>query len=92
MAGVAYHFWGTVLGAYAPILFEVGISNLVYGCILGWRSVAYHFWVTDIDLDLVSRLIMSGAYLLTNNFSSNVSHARPILFGAFITLLCHLLK
>ena len=30
----------------SPILFEVGIPNLVCGYILGWRSVAYHFWVT----------------------------------------------
>ena len=27
----------------SPILFEVGISNLVWGCILGWWSVVYHF-------------------------------------------------
>ena len=30
----------------SPIFFEVGIPNLVCGCILGWRSVAYHFRVT----------------------------------------------
>ena len=35
------------------ILFEVGISNLVCGCILGWRSVAYHNWVT-VTLNLTS--------------------------------------
>ena len=33
-----------VSGAY-PIFFEVGIPNLVCGCILGWRSVPYHFRV-----------------------------------------------
>ena len=49
----------------SPIFFEVGISNLVCGCILGWRSVAYHFWVTvTLTSDLVFRIIMSGAYLL----------------------------
>ena len=26
--------------------FEVGIPNLVRGCILGWRSIVYHFRVT----------------------------------------------
>ena len=26
----------------SPILFEVGIPNLMCGCILGWRSVTYH--------------------------------------------------
>ena len=23
---------------------------MVCGCILGWRGVTYHFWVTDLDL------------------------------------------
>ena len=37
----------------SPIFFEVGIPNLVCGCILGWRSVAYHFLGhCDLDLDL----------------------------------------
>ena len=49
-----------------PKFFEVGIQNLVCGCILGWRSVAYHFWVivTLISTsDLCFRKIVSGAYL-----------------------------
>ena len=51
----------------SPIFFEVGIPNLVCGCILGWRSVAYHFRVTvtlTLTSDLVFRIIVSGAYLL----------------------------
>ena len=49
----------------SPIFFEVGIPNLMCGCILGWRSVAYHFWVTlTLTSDLVCRIIVSGAYLL----------------------------
>ena len=28
---------------YIPILFEVGIPNLVHGCIFGFRYVADHF-------------------------------------------------
>ena len=51
----------------SPIFFEVGIPNLVCGYILGWRSVAYHFWVTvtlTLTSDLVLRIIVSGAYLL----------------------------
>ena len=28
------------------IFFEVEIPNLVCGCVLGWPSVAYHFWMT----------------------------------------------
>ena len=52
-------------GEYPSILFEVGIPNFVYGCIFGWSYVAYHFWVTVIlTYDLVSRIIVSGAYLL----------------------------
>ena len=48
-----------------PIFFEVGIPNLMCWCILGWRSVAYHFRVTvtlTSDLDLI--IIVSGANLL----------------------------
>ena len=49
----------------SPISFEVGISNLVCGCILGWRSVAYHFRVTvTLSSDQAFRIIVSGAYLL----------------------------
>ena len=51
----------------SPIFFEVGIPNLVCGCILGWWSVAYHFRVTvtlTLTSDLVFRIIVSGAYLL----------------------------
>ena len=48
----------------SPIFFEVGIPNLVCGCILGWRSVAYHNWVTvTLTSDLVFRIIVSDAYL-----------------------------
>ena len=49
----------------SPIFFEVGIPNLMCGCILGWRSVAYHFQVTvTLTPDLVFILIVSGAYHL----------------------------
>ena len=69
---VAYQFWVTVtltpdlvfriimFGAFFPILFELGIPNLVCGCIFGWQSVMYQF----CDLDLISRIILSGAYLI----------------------------
>ena len=30
----------------SPVLFEVGIPNLMCGCILGWQRIAYHFRVT----------------------------------------------
>ena len=51
----------------SPIFFEVGIPNLVCECILGWRSVAYHFRVTvtlTLTSDLVFWITVSGAYLL----------------------------
>ena len=38
---------------------------MMCGCILGWRSVAYHFRVTvTLTSDLDFRIIVSGAYLL----------------------------
>ena len=42
------------------ILFKLGNPILVYGCILGWQSVTYQF----CDLDLISTIIVSGAYLV----------------------------
>ena len=52
-------------GAYL-ILFEVGIPYLVCECILGRRSVAYHFWVTvTLTSDLLSRIIVSWLYNLS---------------------------
>ena len=49
----------------SPIFFEVGIPNLMCGCILGWRSVAYHFRITlTLTSDLVFRILVSTAYLL----------------------------
>ena len=72
-----YHNWVTVtlnltydlvFISISLILFEVGISNLVCECILGWGSVAYHNWVTvtlNLTSDQISRnCIVSGAYLL----------------------------
>ena len=49
-----------MFGAFVSILFELGIPNLVCGCILGWQSVMFQF----CDLDLTSTIIVSGAYLI----------------------------
>ena len=47
------------------MLSELGIPNLLYGCILGKWSVMYHFRVTvTLTSDLVFRIIISKAYLL----------------------------
>ena len=46
------------------MLFEKGIQNLVYECILGWLSVLYHLRVTvTLTSDLILIIIVSGAYL-----------------------------
>ena len=49
----------------SPIFFEVETPNLECACTLGWRIVVYNFWVTVIlTSDLVSKIIVSWAYLL----------------------------
>ena len=72
MQSVAYHFWVTVtlisdlvfriimFGTFLSLLFELEIPNLVCSCILGWPSLTYQF----CDLDLISRIILSGAYFI----------------------------
>ena len=60
-----YDYPNSGVRCISPIFFEVGIPNLVCGCILGWRSVMYYFRVTvTLTSDLVFRIIVSGAYLL----------------------------
>ena len=35
----------------------------MFGCILRWRSVVYHIWVTvTLTFDLISRIIVYGVY------------------------------
>ena len=55
------------VGSISLKLFEVGIPNLVCGCILEWQSIVYHNSVT-VTLtwtpDLVFRIIVSRACLL----------------------------
>ena len=47
------------------MLFEKGIPNLMCGCILAWRSVAYYSRVTvTLTSDLHFSKIVSGAYHL----------------------------
>ena len=68
-----YHFWVTgtltsdlvfriIMSGPYPILSELGIPNLMFGCIMGWQSVMFQFWV-HCDLGLFSRFMVS-AYLL----------------------------
>ena len=42
------------------MLFELGIPNLVCGCILEWQSAMYQF----CDLDFISTILVTGAYLI----------------------------
>ena len=72
-----YHFWVTLTLTSdlvfrvivsnhiisSHILFELGIPNLVCGCIVGWQSVMYQV-LGHCDLDLFSGIIVSGVYLL----------------------------
>ena len=60
-------FYNNHVRSISLILFELGISNLVCGCILGWRSVAYHksLWPWTWPLtQFLENCIESGAYLL----------------------------
>ena len=60
-----------------------------------WFHLGIPFWIT-LTLTLTSgpfsRFFLSGAYLLYYSLlSSNVSYARPIPLGAFVTWLWHFL-
>ena len=45
-------FQNDPIWSISPILYEVGITNLICGFILGWKSGAYHFFGHfDIDVD-----------------------------------------
>ena len=58
--GVWMHLWMTE----CRIPFGVTVTlALTCVCIFGWGSVTYHFRVT-VTFDLISRIIVSGAYLL----------------------------
>ena len=77
----------------SPTFFEVGIPNLVCGCILGWRSVAYHFRVT-VTLTLNSNLVfivitMSVRPSVCPSVLLRVRCIRPIFFEVGIpNLIC----
>ena len=65
---VSCSFKNNCVRSMSLILFQLGITNLVCECILGWGSVVYHNWVT-VTLNLTSDLVSSnciefGAYLL----------------------------
>ena len=62
---------------------------------LGMAEWCIPFWVTltlRLTSGLISRFFLFGAYLLYYSLlSSNVSYARPIPLGAFVTCLWHFL-
>ena len=83
MTSVAHHPWVPVTLTFAsdlisrncfesdisPILFEVGIPNLVWKCILGWWSVTYHIRVTvTLTFDLVLRILVWSTSLTLFKF------------------------
>ena len=66
----------------SPIFFEVGIPNLVCGCILGRRSVVYYFQVT-VTLTLTTDLI----YIVIKCPSVRLSlRATDMDLGAFLVV------
>ena len=71
----------------SPVFFEVGILNLVCGCILGWRNVAYYFWVTvTLTSDLVFIIITMSVRL---SDPLRVRCISPIFFEVGISnLMC----
>ena len=56
-------FFNNTIRSITLLLFEIGIHNLVYECILEWQIVPFHIPVTvTLTFDLVSRIgIESGA-------------------------------
>ena len=63
----------------SPIFSEVGIQNLVCGCIMEWGSIAYHYQVI-VTMTLTSDLVLRKMCLSLNDS-----------FGAVITFLSHVL-
>ena len=74
-----------------PISFEVGIPNLVCGCILGWQKFTHYFWVPlTLTSDLASRSgIEFGTYLLYSLRSESQSRRmdEPLGGDMFCTFL-----
>ena len=72
-----------------PIFFDVELPNLVCGCILGWRSVAYHFRV-NVTLTSTSDLIFIVIALsICLSIPLRVRCISPILFEVgFPNLMC----
>ena len=72
----------------SPIFFEIGILNLVCGCILGWRSVVYHFRVA-VTLTLTSDLVFYSNHNVRPSFPLRVRCISPIFFEVGIpNLMC----
>ena len=78
---VPLHVW-----CISPIFFEVGIPSLVCGCILEWRSVAYHFRVT-VTLILTADLVF--IVVKCPSVPHRVRYISPIFFEVGIpNLVC----
>ena len=72
----------------SPIFFEVGIPNLVCGCILKWGSVIYHFRVSvTLTSDLVFIVITMSVCPSVRPASCPV-HISYILWGKIPNLMC----
>ena len=62
------------------MLFELGIQNFVCGFILGWQSGMYRL----CDLDLISRIIVLGAY----SIYYLREESQNLLYGYMFGYLC----
>ena len=75
---MAYHPWVNVTfdlvsriniksGAYLQFFLRQEFE-IWCGCINGWESVAFHFWVyVTLTTDLVFRIFLSRAYLISSS-------------------------
>ena len=86
--------WPSVQELLCPeyISYIIWCRNPKFGVVipLGMAEWCIPFWVT-LTLTLLSGLISRFFVLYYSYLSSNVSYARPIPFGAFVTCLWHFL-
>ena len=69
-------FKNSLISKISPILFEVGITNLVCDLFLGWRIGAYHFVVT-FTLTLTSDLFLSPHFFKKSVGDIAITSMRP---------------
>ena len=85
-------FKNSLISKISPILFEVGITNLVCGLFLGWQIGAYHFVVT-FTLTLPSDLFLSPHFFKkASGILQSPPSVRPSVHPSRYLLLNHWTK